>query len=286
MSTDSAVHDDLLRLVFTCCHPSLSPETQVALSLHTLCGLTTAEVAGALLVTEATMAKRLTRARRKIAVAAIPYRVPPDHELPDRLAQVTTTVYLVFNEGYASTQGADHVRTDLCDEAIRLARLLTELLPGDASLQGLLALMLLQDARRNSRVDATGDVVLLPDQDRSRWDQDAIAEGVVLIGEALRRTPDRPDPFVVQAAIAACHALAPTYADTAWDAVVSWYDVLLRACGLLQRQGLDFELAAVGQRAGLFAGKLFVCDATLWSSAFGGLTSLQALWHNFARMPV
>ena len=262
MVTDSAVHDDLLRLVFTCCHPALSPETQVALSLHTLCGLTTAEVAGALVVTEATMAKRLTRARRKIAVAAIPYRVPPDHELPDRLAQVTTTVYLVFNEGYASALGTEHVRTDLCDEAIRLARLLTELLPGDASLQGLLALMLLQDARRATRVDEAGDVVLLVDQDRSLWDREAIAEGVVLVGEGLRRTPDRPDRYVVQAAIAACHDLAPTYAETEWDAVISWYDVLLtindtpvirlnRAAAVAERDGPEPALALVDQITGL-----------------------------------
>jgi len=259
----SAVHDDLLRLVFTCCHPALSAETQVALSLHTLCGLTTAEVAGALVVSESTMAKRLTRARRKIAVAGIPYRVPPDHELPDRLAQVATTIYLVFNEGYAAS-GPDHLRFDLCDEGIRLGRLLLDLLPGEARLQGLLALMLLQDSRRQTRVDADGALVLLADQDRSRWDRDAIVEGVTLVGEGLRRTPDLPDPYVVQAAIAACHALAPTYTETEWDAVVSWYDVLLtvhdtpivrlnRAAAAAERDGPEVALELVDQIDGLDA---------------------------------
>ena len=179
--TDSAVHDDLLRLVFTCCHPALSPDTQVALSLHTLCGLSTPEVARALVVGEATMAKRLTRARQKIAVAGIPYRVPPDHELPDRLASVATTVYLVFNEGYAATAGADHLRTALCEEAIRLGRLLVDLLPGEASLQGLLALMLIQHARADGRVDLDGHPVLLAQQDRTTWDRAAIEEGTVLV---------------------------------------------------------------------------------------------------------
>ncbi|MBX3285418.1 MAG: sigma-70 family RNA polymerase sigma factor [Actinobacteria bacterium] len=260
--SDSVVHDDLLRLVFTCCHPALAPDVQVALSLRTLCGLTTVEVARAMLVGEAAMAKRLTRARQKIAVAAIPYRVPPDHELPDRLATVATTVYLVFNEGYAATAGDDHLRTSLCEEAIRLARLLLDLLPGEPPLQGLLALMLLQHARSAVRIDAAGDVVLLADQDRSRWDPAAIQEGVVLVGEGLRRTPGRPDPFVVQAAIAACHDLAPTYADTDWAAVVSWYDVLLtvqdtpvvrlnRAAAIAERDDPEVALALLDELTGL-----------------------------------
>jgi RNA polymerase sigma factor (sigma-70 family) len=227
----SAVDDDVLRLVFTCCHPALAPEAQVALSLRTLCGLSTGEVARALLVTEATMTKRLTRARQKIAVAAIPYRVPSDHDLPARLAAVTAVVYLVFNEGYAATEGQDHVRSDLAEEAIRLGRMLLDLMPGEPSLQGLLALMLLQHARAAARVTVGDDgeprLVLLSDQDRTMWDRDAIAEGVVLVGEGLRRSPDRPDPYVVQAAIAGCHALAPTWAETDWPAIVSWYDVLL-----------------------------------------------------------
>ncbi len=260
--SESAVPDDLLRLVFTCCHPSLAVDTQVALSLHTLCGLTTPEVARALVVNEATMAKRLTRARQKIALAAIPYRVPPDHELPDRLAAVATTVYLVFNEGYASSIGSEHLRTDLADEAIRLARMLLALLPGEPSLQGLLALMLLQQGRAAGRVDNDGSLVLLRAQDRSCWDRPAMAEGVVLVGEAMRRTPDRPDPYVVQAAIAACHALAPSFDETDWAAIVSWYDVLLtvhdtpivrlnRAAAVAELDGAAAALVLVDELDGL-----------------------------------
>ncbi len=218
------VRDDLLRLVFTCCHPALAVETQVALALRTLCGLSVAEVGAALLVPEATMAKRLTRARQKITKAAIPYAVPADHELPDRLRGVLTVGYLLFTTGYAPT-GAP--RPALIDEAVRLTRLLRELMPGEPSVLGLLALELLQDSRRDARHDPDGTPVLLADQDRGRWRRDFIEEGVLLVGEGLRRTPDRPDPYVVQAAIAACHALAPTWADTDWAAVVSWYDVLL-----------------------------------------------------------
>jgi RNA polymerase sigma factor (sigma-70 family) len=218
------VRDDLLRLVFICCHPALAVETQVALALRTLCGLSVAEVGAALLVPEATMAKRLTRARQKITKAAIPYAVPADHELPDRLRGVLTVVYLLFTTGYAPT-GAP--RPALVDEAVRLTRLLRELMPGEPSVLGLLALELLQDSRRDARHDADGCPVLLADQDRGRWRRELVEEGVLLVGEGLRRTPDRPDPYIVQAAIAACHALAPTWADTDWAAVVSWYDVLL-----------------------------------------------------------
>jgi RNA polymerase sigma factor (sigma-70 family) len=221
------VRDDLLRLVFTCCHPCLALEAQVALALRTLGGLSTAEVARGLMVPEATMAKRLTRAKQKIAHAGIPYRVPAAEELPGRLAGVAATVYLIFNEGYAAGTGADLVRVTLTAEAIRLARLLVELMPDEPTVLGLLALLLLHDARRGARVDGEGRPVLLADQDRTRWDAEAIKEGVELVGTALRRTPDRPDGYVVQAAVAACHALAPSYADTNWDAVVSWYDVLL-----------------------------------------------------------
>jgi RNA polymerase sigma factor (sigma-70 family) len=222
------VRDDLLRLVFTCCHPSLSTEAQVALALRTLGGLSTGEVARGLLVTEATMTRRLTRAKQKIAQARIPYRVPPAEELPDRLAAVAATIYLIFNEGYAAGAGPELVRVDLTAEAIRLARLLTSLMPDEPTVLGLLALLLLQDSRRPARIDDAGRLVLLPDQDRSRWDTTAIKEGVELVGSGLRRTPDRPDAYVVQAAIAACHALAPSYDATDWAAVISWYDVLLR----------------------------------------------------------
>jgi RNA polymerase sigma factor (sigma-70 family) len=239
------VRDDLLRLVFTCCHPFLSLDAQVALALRTLAGLSTAEVARGLLVPEATMAKRLVRAKQKIANAGIPYRVPAADELPDRLAGVATTVYLIFNEGYDG-------RSELASEAVRLGRVLAELMPDEPTVLGLLALMLLQDSRRAARAGT----VLLADQDRSLWDAAAIKEGVELVGVALRRTPDRPDRYVVQAAIAACHALSPSYAETNWASVVSWYDVLLtvhdtsvvrlnRAAAVAERDGPAAGLALV-----------------------------------------
>jgi len=221
------VDDDLLRLIFTCCHPSLGVETQAALALRTLCGLTTVEVARALLVPEATMAKRLTRARHKISVAKIPYRVPTSDELPERLTAVLATVYLLFNEGYNASVGDDLIRSDLSAEAIRLGRLLYQLLPQEPGTSGLLALMLLQASRDRARLDPSGDIVLLADQDRTKWDQTAIWEGMCLLGVALRRTPTRPDLYATQAAIAACHVLAPTWNETNWEAVLSWYDVLL-----------------------------------------------------------
>ena len=250
------VRDDLLRLIFTCCHPALSAEAQVALALRTLGGLSTAQVARGLLVPEATMAKRLTRAKQKITQARIPYRVPAAEELPGRLNGVAATVYLIFNEGYAAGAGTDLVRVTLTDEAVRLARLLAELMPDEPTVLGLLALLLLTDARRAARLDDQGRQVLLPDQDRSRWDAAAVKQGVELVGAALRRTPDRPNPYVVQAAIAACHALAPSYADTDWDAVISWYDVLLsvqdtpvvrlnRAVAVAERDGPAAGLALV-----------------------------------------
>jgi RNA polymerase sigma-70 factor (ECF subfamily) len=256
------IRDDLLRLVFTCCHPALSLEAQVALALRTLGGLSTAEVARSLLVPEPTMAKRLSRAKQKIAQAGIPYRVPAAGELPGRLAGVAATVYLIFNEGYAAGAGADLVRVTLTGEAIRLARLLAGLMPDEPTVLGLLALLLLTDARRAARVDRGGRPVLLADQDRSRWDAEALREGVELVGHALRRTPDHPDPYVVQAAIAACHALAPSYAETNWDAVISWYDVLPglagspvarlnRAAAVAERDGPGAGLALVDAIDGL-----------------------------------
>ena len=224
---DSDVPDDLLRLVFTCCHPALALDLQLALSLRTLCGLSTAEVARALLVPEPTMLKRLTRAKQKIARAGIPFRIPAAAELPDRVEGVAACVYLLFNEGYAATAGQDPIRPALVEEAVRLGRLLHRLMPDEPALTGLLALMLLHDSRRPARVDADGGLVLLADQDRSRWRRDLIREGVGLLGEGLARTPDRPDPYVVQAAIATCHAVAPSADQTDWSAIVSWYDVLL-----------------------------------------------------------
>lgn len=227
MPAPAMVSDDLLRLLFTCCHPSLTLETQTALALRTLCGLTTAEIGRALLVPEATMAKRLTRAKRKIAVAGIPYRAPGPSELPGRLRGVLATVYLLFNEGYTASAGEDLSRSSLASEALRLCRLLHDLLPGEPGVRGLLALVLLQGSRHAARLDTDGGVVLLADQDRSRWDGAAIEEGMRHLGIALRATPVRPDLYVTQAAIAACHALAGSWESTNWRAIVSWYDVLL-----------------------------------------------------------
>lgn len=272
---DSVLRDDQLRLVFTCCHPALSLEAQVALSLRTLCGVSTAEIARALLVPEATMAKRLVRARKKIAAAHIPYRVPADHELPDRLPAVLNVVYLVFTEGHRATSGDALVRVDLCDEAVRLARLLRELLPDEPEVAGLLALLLATDARRATRVDERGDLVLLADQDRSRWDRAATLEGADLVAWALRRSAGSPGPYQLQAAIAACHTTAPTFEATDWGQIVALYDLLLaRAPSSVVALN---RAVAVGERDGSAAGLVLV-DAiddlgrfALWHSARGEL---------------
>ncbi|WP_433218214.1 RNA polymerase sigma factor [Dactylosporangium sp. CS-047395] len=240
----SSDRDDLLSLIFMCCHPALSVDAQVALALRTLGGLATADVARALLVPEPTVAKRLTRAKQKIQQARIPYRVPPEHDLPARLTAVAATVYLIFNEGY--TNGTPL----LVGEALRLARLM----PDEPTALGLLALLLLQSSRHSPE--------LLADQDRSRWDRRVIREGVIVLGDALRHSPDRPDRYAVQAAIAACHALAPSYEQTPWDAVVSWYDVLRtvhdtpvvrlnRAAAIAERDGPAAALPLVEALAGL-----------------------------------
>jgi RNA polymerase sigma-70 factor, ECF subfamily len=222
---DDAVRDDRLRLIFTCCHPSLATEAQVALTLRTLCGLTTEEIARAFLVPTTTMAQRLVRAKQKIRLAGIPYQVPAVELLPDRLEAVMTAVYLVFNEGYATTAGDALVRRDLCSEAIRLARLLDTLLPDRAEPPALLALLLLQDSRRDARATPEGDLVLLEDQDRDRWDHAEIAEGLSLVERALRRGP--PGPYALQAAIAAVHARAARAADTDWRQITALYALLL-----------------------------------------------------------
>lgn len=220
------VEDDRLRLFFTCCHPALPLEAQVALTLRTLAGLRTAEIARAFLVAEPTMAKRLVRAKGKIRHAAIPYRVPPAHELPERTGAVLAVLYLLFNEGYVATSGENLVREGLTTEAIRLSRTLAGLMPDEPEVLGLLALMLLHDARRLARVDDGGDLVPLEDQDRNRWDRDAIAEGVRLLDVALGRK--RPGPYQLQAAIAACHATATNAAATDWAQIAALYSLLAR----------------------------------------------------------
>jgi RNA polymerase sigma-70 factor (ECF subfamily) len=223
---DGALRDERLRLIFTCCHPSLSLEAQVALTLRTLGGLTTTEIARALLVPEPTLGQRLVRTKKKIREAGIPYRVPPDHLLPERLAAVLAVLYLIFNEGYHASGGEALIRRELCAEAIRLARALVDLMPDEPEPAGLLALMLLQDARRAARVSSTGEVVLLAEQDRSRWDRAAIADGLRLVERTLRR---RPGPYALQAAIAAVHAEAARAEDTDWQQIAALYGVL---CGV------------------------------------------------------
>ena len=220
------MQDDRLRLIFTCCHPALALDAQVALTLRTIAGLETPEIAKAFLVTQETMAKRLTRAKSKIRDARIPYRVPPEHELPDRLGGVLAVIYLIFNEGYVSSSGDSLIRGELCDEAIRLGRLLLTLMPDEPEVQGLLALMLLIDSRRKARTDANGDLVTLEEQDRSLWDRRRIEEGQELVERSLRSR--RPGPYQLQAAISALHAEPQRPEDTDWTQIALLYSELLR----------------------------------------------------------
>jgi RNA polymerase sigma-70 factor (ECF subfamily) len=218
---ESGIEDDRLRLMFTCCHPAIPVEAQVALTLRSLAGLTTPEIARAFLVPQETMAKRLTRAKRKITEARIPYRVPAAHRLGERLRAVLSVIYALFNEGYGASAGEELIRKDLCAEAIRLGRLLAELMPDEPEALGLLSLMLLQDSRRAARLDTDGELVTLEDQDRSLWDQAAIAEAGLVLDRAIRLR--RPGPYQLQAAIAACHAHAATSAETDWDEIAVLY---------------------------------------------------------------
>jgi RNA polymerase sigma-70 factor, ECF subfamily len=256
---ETVMPDERLRLIFTCCHPSLALEAQVALTLRTLCGLTTEEIARAFVVPATTMAQRLVRAKAKIREAVIPYRVPDADELPARLEAVMAVVYLVFNEGYAAARGDALVRRELCGEALRLGRLLRQLLPSPSGeLDGLVALMLLADARRDARTDADGDLVLLDEQDRATWDRATIDEGRALLTAALSREP--PGPYLLQAAIAAVHVDAAEARDTDWPQIVALYDRLLalhdspvialnRAVAVAMRDGAAAGLALVEELA-------------------------------------
>lgn len=226
---EADVPDERLRLMFTCCHPALAEDARVPLTLRLVAGLTVPEIARAFLLEEAAVHQRLVRAKRKIREAGIPFRVPPDHLLPERLAGVMRVVYLVFTEGHAAARGEALVRADLCAEAIRLGAALVELMPDEPEARGLLALMVLTDARRDARVDGAGELVLLADQDRSRWDRARIAEGTVLLEGALRH--GAPGPYQVQAAIAALHARTAAAADTDWPQIAALYGTLLAMTG-------------------------------------------------------
>jgi RNA polymerase sigma-70 factor, ECF subfamily len=263
MKDNEEVEDDRLRLIFTCCHPALSPEAQIALTLREVCGLTTEAIASAFLIASSTLAQRIVRAKAKIRDAGIPYQVPSTADLPERLDSVLQVIYLVFNEGYAASSGTSLTRADLADEAIRLGRLLMELLP-DPEVLGLLALMLLQESRRTARTSSTGDLILLEDQDRSLWNQAQISEGSALVQRSL--ASGQLGSYTLQAAIAAVHADAQSAAETDWAQIVALYDVLVR---LEPSPVVELNRAvAIAMRDGPLAG-LQQVDAILARGALG-----------------